>query len=203
MKADRRWRMLLLVVLTAVAGGGLVHWMPERARELSVPDPMVSAQTPLPAAAAPAYSGELHERFQQAAVMLHAGQHEYALAALQRVIELAPNLPEARVNAGYALLELAEPQRAKVQFELAIDLRPGQVNAYYGLALALEALGDSGAALGAMRTYAHLAEAQDPYLRKAWSAIWEWQSQHDRPAGESRLISSQADTREPALDGGG
>ena len=203
MKADRRWRVLLLVVFTAVTGGGLVYWMPERARELSVPDPMVSAQTPLPAAAAPAYSGELHERFQQAAVMLHAGQPKYALAALQRVIELAPNLPEARVNAGYALLELGEPQRAKEQFDLAIDLRPGQVNAYYGLALTLESQGDRDAALGAMRTYAHLAEAQDPHLRKAWSAIWEWQSERDARAGESRLISSQADTRELALDGGG
>jgi tetratricopeptide (TPR) repeat protein len=193
MKADRRWRILLIVAFAALAGGGLVYWLPERAHELAAPKKTASAQTPFPAADAPAYSGELHERFQQAAVMLHAGQHEYALAALQRVIELAPNLPEARVNAGYALLGLAEPRRAKEQFELAIDLRTGQVNAYYGLALTLEALGDRDAALGAMRTYVHLAEAQDPHARKARSAIWEWQSERD----------GQADTREPALDGGG
>ena len=203
MKTDRRWRIMLSVVLAAVTGGGLVYWLPERAREVSVPVTMAPVQIPLPTAAVPMYSGELHERFQQAAVMLHAGQHQYALAALQRVIELAPGLPEARVNAGYALLGLAEPRRAKEQFELAIDLRAGQANAYYGLALTLEALGDRDAALGAMRTYVHLGEEHDPYVRKARSAIWEWQSERGDMTGDSRLMSSQTDTRGFALDGGG
>jgi len=203
MKVDRRWRILLVVTLAAVTGGGLAYWMPERARELAAPDNVASAQSTLVTAATPTFSGELHERFQQAAVMLHAGRHEYALAALQRVIELAPGLPEARVNAGYALLGLAEPRRAKQQFDLAIDLRPGQVNAYYGLALTLEALGERHAALGAMRTYVHLAEAQDPYVPKARSAIWKWQTERDGQADKSRLISTRSDKRKAVLEGGG
>ena len=38
--------------------------------------------------------------------MLHAGQPAMALAALERVLTLAPDLPEAHVNAGFALFEL-------------------------------------------------------------------------------------------------
>ena len=195
MKTDRRWQILMFVVLASVTGGALVYLMPERARTVAAPE-AVSAVASLSAPAAETYSGELHERFQQAAAMLHIGQHLYALEALERVLELAPHLPEARVNAGYALLGLDRPGRAREQFEHAIAIRPNQVNAYYGLALALEALGDLEGALGAMRSYVHLAEQGDAHVRRAQSAIWEWEDARERGAGSA----DQHGARESAGD---
>jgi hypothetical protein len=43
------------------------------------------------------------------------------------------------------------------------------------LAVALEGLKDIPGALGAMRSYVHLSKNDDPYLRKANAAIWEWE----------------------------
>ena len=66
--------------------------------------------------------------------------------------------------------------QAQVHFERALALNDRQLNAYYGLAISREKQGDRDSALGAMRVYVHLAEADDPYLRKAWAAIWEWEA---------------------------
>lgn len=132
---------------------------------------------------ATARAQEIKLRFGQAVLMLHAKRFDHAVTALHRVLALAPGLPEAHVNMGYALLGLGRLQAARDFFDSAISLRPQQVNAYYGLAITLEGLGDKPAALGAMRTYVHLSRTGDPYVRKARAAIWEWLSQgeHDRP----------------------
>lgn len=195
MNTDRRWRILLIVVFAAVAGGGVVYWLPERARHLATPQKMA-----LPETAVPAYSGELHERFQQAAVMLHAGQNEYALAALQRVIELAPQMPEAHVNTGFALVALGQAALAADHFQTAIELRPGQANAYYGLALVYESVGDLASALGAMRTYVHLSPPEAPHLRRALAAIWEWQRQRDMSRGTEQHSKRDAVTATGGVD---
>lgn len=167
-RRDRRLSVAIAVgVLVAASVIGLSQ-LPQRTR-------------PLPASPEPgseiASARELHERFEQAAFMLHAGQPRYALAALERVIEISPTLPEARVNAGFALLALGSPTRAREQFETAIRLRPGQANAYYGLALSHEVDGDLELALGAMQTYLHLGDSDPRHRMKAQAAIWEWRSQ--------------------------
>ena len=108
--------------------------------------------------------------------MLHAGQHELAVTALHEVLRLAPKMPEAHVNMGYALLGLQRYGAAHDFFITATELRPTQANAYYGLAVALEGLHDLEGALGAMRSFIHLTSADDPYLRKARAALWEWES---------------------------
>jgi hypothetical protein len=41
--------------------------------------------------------------------------------------------------------------------------------------MAHDGLNDRPMALGAMRTFVHLAQPDDPYLRKARAALWEWQ----------------------------
>ncbi|MDJ0741498.1 MAG: tetratricopeptide repeat protein [Gammaproteobacteria bacterium] len=213
MKTDRRWQIVTLVVLASVTGGVLVYLIPERARTVNPPEVATLAAPAAATVAAPpqaaprtaphahshatpvarAHGGELHERFHQAAAMLHIGEHLYALDALERVLELAPEMPEARVNAGFALIGLDRPLEAREQFERAIALRPGQVNAYYGLALAFEALDDIEAALGAMRTYVHLADDGDAHVRRARSAIWEWQSARERePAHADRSDPDEA-----------
>lgn len=120
-------------------------------------------------------ASEVDERFGQAVVMLHAKQFEPAVAALHRVLELAPRMPEAHVNMGFALLGMGKATAAADFFRSAIELRKTQANAYYGLGLAAEAQGDLHAALGAMRSYLHLSKADDPFRTKARSAIWEWE----------------------------
>ena len=119
---------------------------------------------------------EIAERFSQGVVMLHAKQYEHALTAFHRVLELAPAMPEAHVNAGFALLGMGKPGAARDFFAAALELRARQLNAYYGLAVAYERLGDLAAARGAMRTYAHLAPKDDPFRRKAEAALWEWEA---------------------------
>lgn len=142
-----------------------------------------------PRDAAPAPSGRAHDlamrraevktRFEQGVVMLHAKRYQHAVTAFHRVLELAPDTPEAHVNLGYALLGLNRPREARDFFASATTLRPWQANAYYGLAEALEATGDLRGALGAMRTFVHLASQGDPFLRKARAALWEWEARLD------------------------
>lgn len=123
------------------------------------------------------------ERFQQAIGLLHAKRYEYAITALDSVLEMAPDMPEAYVNMGYAFIGLEEFGPARGAFEKAIELKVDQINAYYGLAIAFEGLGDFEAALGAMRSYIHLSPADDPFLAKARSALWEWEGQLGRIQG--------------------
>lgn len=117
----------------------------------------------------------LKQRFEQAVALLHARQYDYAITALDQVIELQPKLPEAYVNIGFAYLGLEQWDTAMLAFNKASDLKPDQANAYYGLALALEGKKEYQAALGAMRSFIHLSTPNDPFLAKARSALWEWE----------------------------
>jgi tetratricopeptide (TPR) repeat protein len=140
---------------------------------------------------------ELRLRFEQAAVMLHAKQYDHAVTALHRVLQLAPRLPEAHVNMGYALIGLEQPQAAEGFFQAAIELNPRQANAYYGLALTAEARQDYESALGAMRTYLHFSAADDPHRARARSALWEWEEKLGRHAAAAPATGPRR-TQEPA-----
>jgi tetratricopeptide (TPR) repeat protein len=120
---------------------------------------------------------QINQRFEQAVAMLHAKQYDFAVKALHKVLELSPNLVDAHVNMGYALLGLKNYKAAGDFFANAIRLDSYKGNAYWGLAIALDGLGDKQAALGAMRTYIHLAPAGDPFVTKARSALWEWEDE--------------------------
>jgi tetratricopeptide (TPR) repeat protein len=168
-RTDRR-RAGALLTLAAVLAGGL--WLDQRGSPAEAPMPALAgssqAQTPPQA--------EVTRRFNEAVFMLHAKQFEHAATALHRVLVLAPRLPEAHVNMGFALLGLQRHQEARNFFEGATALQPAQANAYYGLALAWEAAGDMAMATGAMRTYLHLARDEKPeHLAKARAALWEWE----------------------------
>lgn len=110
---------------------------------------------------------EIRQRFDQSVVMLHAEQYEYAIAALNRVLELAPELPEAHINMGFALLGFEQYEMAEKYFSRASLLRPDQANAYYGWALALQGLGHLDGALGAINSYMHVADKNDTYRTRA------------------------------------
>ena len=172
-RADLRLRALLCTVAAIVALGAALRYdwgsTDAQARWGDAVDRSPEQH------AATARNREVKARFDQAVIMLHGRQYEHAVAALHRVIELEPTLAEAHVNMGYALLGLGRHGAARDFFEGATALRPGQANAYYGLAVALEAGGDLAGATGAMRTFVHLSPPDDPFVRKARAALWEWQ----------------------------
>jgi tetratricopeptide (TPR) repeat protein len=130
-------------------------------------------------------AAELRQRFDQGVLMLHARQYDNAAAALRRVLQLAPRLPEAHVNMGFAMLGLQRGGEAAAAFEQAIELQPAQANAYYGLAMAHEQQGDLEAALGAMRSYLHLSRPDERFHAKARAALWEWEQRLGRHAAPS------------------
>lgn len=135
-------------------------------------------------------AGELRQRFDQAVVMLHAKQYEHAATALSRVLQLAPGLPEAHVNMGFAMLGMQRAGEAVVAFDRAITLQPRQANAYYGLAMALEQQGDLEAALGAMRSYLHLSAPDERFHAKARAALWEWEERLGRHGGAPKSATT-------------
>lgn len=160
----RPWAIAITLLLV-VGGGWLVQLLPDSTKKFSS-GKHAEAQI----------KADVDARFQQGVVMLHAKQYEHALTAFHRVLQLAPDMPEAHVNMGFALLGLKRFKEAADFFDSATQLRPNQVNAYYGLAVALEGMGDLRGALEAMEAYAHLAKPSDPFLAKANAAIWEWRS---------------------------
>jgi len=113
---------------------------------------------------------EVDARFQQAVMMLHAKRYEYAIAPLQRVLELAPQMAEAHVNMGYALLGLEDYTTAHDAFMVASEIQPFLANSYYGMALALEGMKEYEAAVGAIRSYLHLTKDQ-AHIEKAQAML--------------------------------
>ena len=179
-----RGRTLLATMAAVVALGAALHWV-------SSGGAAGRAQTVLPGIAeyqaaqtsqgsgnqAPDSSeAEIARRFSEGVAMLHAKRYEHAATAFHAVLARASRLPEAHVNMGFALVGLSRHRMARDFFQNAIDIRPSQRNAYYGLAIALEELGDLAGAARAMRTFVHLAPPDDPFLRKANAALWEWSS---------------------------
>lgn len=159
-----------LLTLAAVLAGGL--WLDQRGTQSPAP---ARPQADAPKPAMP-HHDEVTRHFNQAVLMLHAGQFDHAATALHRVLILAPALPEAHVNMGFAMLGLKRHKEARDFFEGATALQPGQANAYYGLAMAWEAAGDKAMATGAMRSYLHLARHERPeHLARARAALWEWE----------------------------
>jgi Flp pilus assembly protein TadD len=132
---------------------------------------------------------EIDLRFKQGVAMLQAKNYDPAMTAFHRVLQLAPNMPEAHVNMGFALLGSGKPKAAADFFSGAISLRPEQLNAYYGMAIAREALGDLQGANQAMLAYLHRTADDDPYRAKAEVAVKAWQEmlRKERAATPARL----------------
>jgi tetratricopeptide (TPR) repeat protein len=117
---------------------------------------------------------EIDLRFKQGVIMLHSKQYEHAMTAFHRVLQLAPNMPEAHVNMGFAMLGQKRFKEALDFFDGATELNRNQLNAYYGMAEAYEGLGDYRGALESMEAWLHRAKADDPFRRKGEAAVWEW-----------------------------
>jgi hypothetical protein len=200
---DKRLRMIAVTVLSVALVGVTVRWLAGTA----IPTPQVLTPGEIAPPGTPASSAGpgqrpfdkaghvrdaiLRQRFQQAVYMLHARQHEHAITALHEVLQLAPKLPEAHVNMGFALLGVERDAEAHDFFQGAIELRTSQVNAYYGLALARARLGKLPEAVGAMRTYVHLTSTEDPFVTKARAMLAEWETELAQGADPKPLSTEQ------------
>lgn len=186
-RTDVRRRAVVITLLGTLLVGALIALSPgstpsaPKAAPLQFADLLPTPQRPTPLDAAA--QDTLKMRFEQGVAMLHMRQYEYAMTAFHQVLALAPTMPEAHVNMGFALLGLEQWKAATDFFDSAIELRREQLNAYYGLAIALEAQGDMPGAIGAMQSYLHRASAEDPYRKQAEAALWEWRAR-DRAARE-------------------
>jgi len=173
-RRDVRRRALTITAAATLALGVAIAWGPQFASRLDLPDlgfnEIVDVSRPIERLD----DGALRARFEQGVMMLHMRQHEYAVIAFHEVLAAAPELPEAHVNMGFALLGLGQWAQARSFFESAIELRRDQINAYYGLGVALSELGNLPGAIGAMQSYVHRAPADDPFLPRAEAALWEW-----------------------------
>jgi tetratricopeptide (TPR) repeat protein len=124
---------------------------------------------------------EIKRRFEHSVTLLQARDFDAAVAQLHRVLELAPQMPEAHANMGFAMIGIQRYAAARDFFNAATELNVNQLNAYFGLALALEGLNDLPGAMGAMQTYMHLSRADDPFRAKAENALQKWRASA-RPA---------------------
>ena len=172
---DVRLRAVLLTVFLVVIIAAVVQFWPA-----STPTPTPSTTTTTAATATmpaevTASESQLKRHFDWAVTQLSSGHYQQAINGFRAVLEQSPAMPEAYINTGFAHIELQQYEQAMKSFQTAIDLRPTQVNAYWGLAVSLEGLCDIAGATGAMRTYIHLAPADDPFLVKARAALWEWE----------------------------
>jgi tetratricopeptide (TPR) repeat protein len=123
---------------------------------------------------------EIDARFGQGVVMLHARQFDHAVTAFHRVLELSPDMPEAHVNMGFALLGTGHHREARDFFAEALVIRPQQNNARYGIALALEGLGERHEAVQEMFRYLGETDPNDPYRAKADALLANWRSELTR-----------------------
>ncbi len=172
---DKRLAAFAFAVISVMALGLIIYFAPNMNQGQAISDvPNIKAPDPKFAVHMDsAIKKEVDTRFKQAVVMLHAKKYDHAITALSRTLKLAPKMPEAHVNMGFALIGLGEYKSAADHFNTAINLRPGQVNAYYGLSLSFKELGNIDGAVGAMRTYIHLAPSGDPYVGKARALLTE------------------------------
>ncbi|HCY62910.1 MAG TPA: hypothetical protein DHV59_08805 [Oxalobacteraceae bacterium] len=182
-RRDVRMPAFIVTVLLTAAIGLLITYWP---RDLGTVQKVDAAREPV-GHATQKRNEEIDRHFKEGVALLKEKQYEAAAGQLHRVVSLAPRMPEAHVNLGFAMIGLQRYEQARRAFENAIDLRTRQINAYYGLAMALEALQDLPGALGAMRSYVHLSTPDDPYVRKANAAIWEWETQLQQGASPGVL----------------
>ncbi len=128
-------------------------------------------------------NAEVKKQFQQSVTLLQEKKFDEAITALHRVLQLAPTMPEANANMGYALLGLKRYAAARDFFVASIQLNKNQTNAYYGLAMAHDGLHDLPAAISTMRIYQHLVPADDVFRQRADAILKAWEAQ---PSSESK-----------------
>lgn len=90
---------------------------------------------------------EAYDAFRRGHELLEMREYPQAVIALERARTLEPDKSSVREALGRAYLSIKSYRRASEEFEAAIALDPTDGYAHYGLAHALERLGDPRAAL--------------------------------------------------------
>lgn len=176
MGMDLRVRAMLATALAIGMIGGIIALLPPQIG-MSTPERVTGLPSENHEHVVGQMRGEVKERFDQGVVMLHAKRYDEAATAFHRVLALAPEMPEAHVNMGFAMLGKGDYKLALDFFEGATELRVNQLNAYYGMALAYEGLGNIEAAAGAMKSYQHLTAPDDPFLPKVNAKLQQYEQQ--------------------------
>lgn len=170
-RASAKSRYILTALLLAVAvfffGWALNHWM-SASVAIRVPTSSIEMNS----------DERLSQLFSAAVEHMQRGRYRQSLDLWHQALLLAPDIPEIRVNMGFSLYELGDYATAREAFIGAMEQNAYQANAYYGLAITREKMGDLEGALGAMRSYIHLAAAGDGdrFIRRARAALWEWEA---------------------------
>ncbi len=168
-----RFPLLIITVFTIAILAQLLERMPSTNPQATLP----AENSPETSANSLSGKDSLQQRFLEGALLLQAKRYDDAIAVFHVILQEYPRMPEVQVNMGYALLGVGKVRAALDFFQEALLLNPYQTNAYYGLAIALESEGNLEMALGAMRSFIHMSPDTDPWLPRARSAVWEWESE--------------------------
>jgi len=162
-------KVSLLLLAAIVSFGWLLNEWMAKPRVTTVPLHAIE----------PSNNKELDQIFTTAISHMQQGEYEQAVIQWHQILLINPAIPEVKVNMGFSLFELGRYETARNFFIDAMQQNAFQANAYYGLAITSEKMGDLEGALGAMKSYIHLAQNEEdqPFIRKARSALWEWESQ--------------------------
>jgi tetratricopeptide (TPR) repeat protein len=87
------------------------------------------------------------------------GDYEAAAASATKVVDAAPQLPQARTILAKSLLALGRKTEAGAQFKVASELDPSSSDAWYGLAVLAEESSDRPAAVRYLETAAACPDA--------------------------------------------
>lgn len=136
-------------------------------------------------------AGPFADAFRAGVKALQQGDAHAAAVAFEQATTINPASSDAFVNLGFSFVELNSWLEAETCFERAMILNPNQANAYFGLAESFEGQGRIGAAREAMRAFLRFAAPDDPFRRRAESALWEWGDAAALQSEQNRALPPQ------------
>ena len=169
LKNSRHVKVSLLLLIAIISFGWLLNEWMTKPQAITVPLNSIESSK----------NNQLDRTFTTAVRHMQQGEYEQAVNLWHQILLNNAAIPEVKVNMGFSLFELGRYETARDFFISAMQQNAFQANAYYGLAITSEKMGDLEGAMGAMKSYIHLAQNKEdqPFIRKAKSAVWEWESQ--------------------------
>lgn len=170
-------RLLAAFLAFAMIGVSLPAWAGEDGPAVVKPPSVKIGETAPAVQAATVTDPTFKKLFEDGVGFMREGRVHEAIIVFDAARKRQPNVPEVSANMGFAHLAAKNYPAAQREFERALEVSPRQINAYYGLAMAVEPQGDLELALGAIRTFLHFEPEGTPFWRKASAAEWEWQEE--------------------------
>ena len=169
-RRQRRHYVLSALLSIGLVGGLAFSQLDPKGVRVEAPE------SRLPAADAPAavIPNDFASAFDTGLRFMRGGDAHSAARAFEAARSIAPHEPATYANLGFAYFEMGQTAASRTAFEHAIEIAPMYPNSYFGLAEVFEREGDLDQAIGAMQTFVHLTPEEDPFRRRAMSAIWEW-----------------------------